>query len=91
MPPRLHILRTWPASFEAVLAEVKFHEIRVDDRGYAVGDILELREWDPAPTAIPMHHGYTGRTVRVRVTFITPGGQCGLPVDICVMSIVKEA
>lgn len=86
---RTHVLKTWPAPFEAVVDGKKRHEIRVDDRGYAVGDVLHLREWDPSPgfgTSL-LARGFTGRECWVHVTYITPGGQWGLPSNTCVMSI----
>lgn len=94
---RTHELKTWPEPFAAVLAGTKRHEIRVDDRGYAVGDVLVLKEWDPTPTPQPVTAwsivmvdrpiGYTGRVLTVRVTYLTPGGAWGLPAGLCVMSI----
>ena len=86
-----HDLKTWPFYFEAVLTGIKKHEIRVDDRGFACGDVLHLREWDPYETyrgdrLIQSPH-YTGRELRVRVTYLTPGGEWGLPENVCVMSI----
>lgn len=86
-----HELKTWPEPFAAVLAVTKRHEIRVDDRGYAVGDVLVLQEWEPKccdETRSPF--GYTGRALTVRVTYLTPGGAWGLPAGLCVMSIEKE-
>jgi len=88
-----HDLKTWPAPFAAVLSGAKRHEIRKADRPFAVGDVLLLREWDPtlAPTlsGIPFAapRGYTGRSLRVRVTYITRGGEWGIPEGMCVMSI----
>jgi hypothetical protein len=82
----IHELKTWPDPFAAVLDGTKTHEIRVADRPYAVGDVLHLREWDPA-TAWMTTAGYTGREVRVEVTYLTTGGSWGMPEDRCVMSI----
>lgn len=83
---RVHTLKIWPAPFKAIVDGSKRHEIRVDDRGFAVGDVLHLREWEPS--------GYsgilTGKEIRVVVTYITPGGQWQLPPNLCVMSIAPE-
>lgn len=102
---RTHELKTWPEPFAAVLAGTKRHEIRVDDRGFAVGDVLVLREWEPEPEKdaygfryaekpwrkLYEYDGYTGRVLTVRVTYLTPGGAWGLPAGLCVMSIeLKE-
>lgn len=76
-----HILKTWPAPFEAVRLQTKRHEIRKDDRPFKVGDVLELREWHPETEL------YSGRRCRVTVTYMTHGGQWGLPYGLVVMSI----
>ena len=95
---RIHELKTWPEPFEAVLDGRKCYEIRRDDRGYAVGDVLHLREWHPCdcddyevPRAGCDGGAYTGREAFRTVTYLTPGGAWGLPADLCVMSIVDEA
>jgi hypothetical protein len=96
MTNRIHTLKTWPAPFQAILDGKKRHEIRVDDRGYAEGDVLHLVEWDPSVEAFaPMSASlrrtgdYTGRECNVRVTYLTPGGQWELPSNLCVMSIER--
>ena len=69
-PPREHELKTWPAYYDAVARGDKPFEIRRDDRMYCVGDTLHLRRWTPAD-------GYSGESIRVRVTYVTDGGQLG--------------
>jgi hypothetical protein len=84
---KTHELKTWPEPFAAIVRGEKRHEIRRADRDFAVGNVLHLREWIPSP---PTHDGlarYTGRELRVRVTYLTRGGEWGLPSDVCVMSV----
>lgn len=83
---RTHELKTWPEPFQAILDERKRHEIRVNDRDFAVGDVLALKEWQIGQD----RNYYTGRELRVVVTYMTPGGAWGLPERLCVMSIEKE-
>lgn len=42
-----HTLKTWGPYLEAIGLGHKTFEIRKDDRGFRVGDILHLREWNP--------------------------------------------
>lgn len=82
---RTHQLKTWPAPFKAVLEGAKVHEIRVDDRGFAVGDKLLLLEYEP-------NNGFargniTDRWLEVEVTYKSEAGTWGLPATLCVMSI----
>lgn len=79
-----HELKTHPPHFADVAGGVKTAELRRDDRGYAVGDTLVLREWEPALYAQALADGstaeeatafaYTGEAVRARVTHILRGG-----------------
>jgi hypothetical protein len=78
--PRDHELKCWPAPFEAIGNGEKGWEFRLDDRGYAVGDTLVLREWEPGVRS------YTGRVLRARVTWILHGG-FGLPDGFVIMSL----
>jgi hypothetical protein len=76
-----HELKTWPAYIQALLCSKKTFEVRRNDRGFKVGDILCLREWIPATKC------YTGFYVERSVTYILQG-EVGLPPDICVMAVV---
>jgi hypothetical protein len=78
---RKHELKTWPEPFDAVERREKHHEYRRDDRGFEVGDILVLHRWDPGKGC------YTGRVLRVCVTYISRGPMFGVPDGYCVMSI----
>jgi len=50
-----HNLKTWPKFFEMVRSGRKTFELRVNDRNFQVGDILDLHEW------VPETETYTGR------------------------------
>ncbi len=59
----------------------KTHDVRVNDRGYAINDLLILREWR-------LDTGeFTGRQLLRKVTYVTLGGTWGLPNELCVLSI----
>lgn len=76
-----HVLKTHPGPFEEVWAGRKSYEIRVSDRDFAVGDTLELREFEPSS------EWYSGRKLIARVTYMTRGGEWGLPPNLCVLGI----
>lgn len=77
---RGHELKTWPESFRAIQSGAKAFEIRKNDRDFQERDVLFLREWS-------QEAGYSGRTLRARVTYLVQG-EWGLSPDICVMSLV---
>ncbi len=66
---KIHELKTVPPFFNEVHLGVKTFEIRKDDRGFKVGDVLELREFLPATDR------FTGRSCWRKVTYITDFGQ----------------
>jgi hypothetical protein len=59
-----HELKILPEYFQAVESGYKTFEIRENDRGFAVGDVLWLREFNKGV-------GLTGRSVHRRVTYVT--------------------
>jgi ASC-1-like (ASCH) protein len=75
-----HRLKIWPEYFEAVRSGKKTFEIRKNDHGFQVNDLLLLQEYNPKTQE------YTGRELLVEVTYITDFGQ---PKNQVVMSIVK--
>lgn len=68
-----HELKTVTPHFEHVWCNMKRAEIRRDDRRFAVGDVLVLREYD-ATAGI-----YSGREIEARVTHILAGYEALAP------------
>lgn len=86
-----HVLKTWPEYFQDVLELRKTFEVRENDRDYKVGDVLEMREFDPDildadnPT---LEGSYSGRVLRRRVTYVLQGGCFGIHRGYCVLGII---
>lgn len=81
-----HKLKIWPNQYQSILNGIKMFEYRKNDRDYQTGDTLILNEWSPKVNK------YTGRKIRVRVTYIFNKTIAGdIPIEIapgfCVMSI----
>lgn len=77
---RAHSLKTWPEYFRAITDGTKRFELRENDRDFHVGDLLDLKEWDPGTGT------HTGRSRRMMVTYLLQG-VFGLPEGMCIMSI----
>lgn len=92
-PDVVHELKTWPDPFRALRCGRKTFEFRRDDRGFAVGDVLVLQEWDPPSGGDELEdeEGYTGRSQRYLVTHITRGPDFGVPEGFVVMSLQSLA
>jgi hypothetical protein len=60
-----HDLKCWPEYFTPLWNGVKTFEIRKNDRNFAVGDVLRIREWNP------VEKRYTGANLRREVVYIT--------------------
>lgn len=76
-----HALRIDPQPFADLLSGAKTCEIRNDDRGFQVGDTIQLHEREDAD--------FTGRTLRRTITHIQRG--YGLPDGLCVLSYAIPA
>ncbi len=82
-----HDVKSWPDFFGPIVEGRRTHELRRNDRGYAVGDRMLLREFDPRIQQ------YTGRTATVEITSLTSGeNPCavsdqGLHPDFCILSV----
>lgn len=63
--PKHHVAKSWPHFFQAIKAGMKTHDLRMNDRDYAVGDTMMLQEYEPFGL------GYTGNEVLVEITFMT--------------------
>lgn len=60
----VHDIKVWTQFFWDIKAGRKTFEVRINDRGYKVGDELALHEWEA------IGQKYTGRTVRAKVTYV---------------------
>ena len=77
---KLHELKCWPGPFEAIKSGEKTAEFRKDDRGFAVGDILQLRRFEPTGQY------YTSEVLQLRITHVLRNG-FGLPDGYCMLSL----
>lgn len=66
---KTHALKTWPEYYWPVVSGAKPFEIRKDDRGYKVGEYLQLNEYDPESGK------YSGNSELFTVTYITDYAQ----------------
>ena len=64
---KTHELKILPEYFTAVASGIKRFEIRKNDRGYNVGDILRLNEYENGK--------YTGNVHVVEITYISDYAQ----------------
>lgn len=81
---RVHVLKTWPIQYQAIVDGNKTFELRKNDRDFRVGDVLRLQEWDPG------FEQYTGDECFAGVTSLMQHcPEFGLKPDFCIMSIRK--
>jgi len=80
-----HTLKAWPNFFEAVRKGIKTFEIRKNDRGFRVGDILNLNEYDPSRKT------YSGNVLEMKVTYLLSDPHFGLQDGYVVMGIVPRS
>jgi hypothetical protein len=79
--PKIHVLKTWPEMYAAVSDGLKTVEIRRDDRGYRVGDLLLLRCYDPVTAT------FSGARCVRKVTHIVRSDMWGLRSGFVAMSL----
>lgn len=87
----VHKLKTDPDVFAMSFSGCKPFEIRKDDRGFKVGDLLILQETrfsgEEMRGGSPLE--YTGREISRLVDYILPAGSYGLKPDWVVMTVSK--
>ena len=84
--PNIHELKTWPEYYSQVRDGHKRFELRKDDRGFAVNDLLILREFDPDEQT------YTGCVTVAVVTSVVRGAWLAtgyVALGISVMEVMK--
>lgn len=75
----VHDLKIWPEFYEAILDNKKTFEIRRNDRNFAVGDRVILREFDPK------NEFFTGRSFHAPINYLIK--ECaGLNKGYCIFS-----
>lgn len=76
----IHRLKSWPDPWRDVALGVKPYEVRVNDRDFKVGDLLDLQEFKD--------EGFTGWVIRARVVHITDDEPPSpLPAGVVVLGI----
>jgi len=76
----VHALKTWPEAFQDVWDRRKTFEIRWNDCGFALGDLVILQEF------VPVAGEYTGREIIARIVHLEIG-TWGLPATLAVFGI----
>lgn len=85
----IHELKTIPPYFQWSWLKIKPFEVRKNDRGFQVFDVLVLKEY------LPVSKEYTGRVIVARVTSIVEpyegSIELGLKKGYCVMGVNEIA
>lgn len=82
-----HEIKVWPSYFEALVSGNKTFEWRRNDRDYAVGDLLVMREHEPAHGALSLGR-YTGRVAFATISYKAEG-VFDIPRGYCVLGFRK--
>jgi hypothetical protein len=75
-----HVLKCWSQQFWAIRSGVKTFEYRKNDRGYRVGDIVVIREYDPKTGA------FSGAEICRTITHMLTSG-FGLPDGFAILGL----
>jgi Domain of unknown function (DUF3850) len=87
-----HILKTWPAYFDAVKRGEMTFEVRRDDRGFQKGDILVLQRTNEEYSKHQVDTDMDGNVkheLRKRVAYVLTGGQFGIEPGYVVMGLTE--
>lgn len=89
-----HILKTWPAYFDAVKRGDKSFEVRRDDRGFQKGDVVVLqRTREDRKHVVEETMGRNAREwvavheLRRRIRYVLTGGQFGIEPGYVVLQL----
>lgn len=83
--PKVHEVKCRQPYFDDVASGRKTAELRIDDRGYEVGDILRQREIAGGGDGEPWEH-YTGRVIAHEITHKLTGAPWLAP-GYCMLSL----
>lgn len=82
-----HVVKCWPAYYDAIERGEKTFDVRRDDRGYQKGDTLRLQKYDPGHGYFkPAPHYRVIETTR-QITWILTGGQFGIEPGYVVLAL----
>lgn len=73
----IHELEILPHFLKAIKDGRKLFEVRINDRGFQVGDIVRLTTPE-------------GDTTTRRITYLLPGGKYGVDLDYCVFGLTLD-
>lgn len=77
----IHNLKCRPENFDPIHDRSKNFELRFDDRNFAVGDFLILREYDESSDY------YSGRKAIRRISYLATGPRNGLSAGFAILSL----
>lgn len=81
---KTHELKTWPSYFDAVITGNKSFELRKNDRDFQVGDVLELKEYNPETETFSL------RSIKVVVSYILfLGAYLNIETDLVIISFKR--
>lgn len=83
-----HKLKILPQYFKAVQEGTKTFELRKNDRGFKVGDILILREW--IKRDLQRESNFTGNEIKKEISYVLEGGKYGLEEGYCILGLKEE-
>lgn len=78
----IHYLKTHSEVFNLMKSGKKTFDYRKNDRGFNVGDWVNLVDYNPDTKA-------TGTSIDFEITYILYGGQFGIPDGYCILQLKR--